>query len=79
MMRPHLDPFVKLALNLGGRPLRVRTICSGTDSPVFAFEMIQEVLHAELVERRLPATVIFEHVSVRRVEGLRPVEISRKS
>lgn len=34
--------FGKVLQRLGGRPLRVATVCSGTESPLLALEMIQK-------------------------------------
>lgn len=34
--------FDRVLHRLGGRPLRVATVCSGTESPLLALEMIQK-------------------------------------
>lgn len=34
--------FAKVLKQLGGRPLRVATVCSGTESPLLALEMVQK-------------------------------------
>lgn len=63
MLLPHLQSIAQLAIALDERPLRIGTICSGSDSPVFAVELIQEIVQQELVRQGSTVSFNIEHVS----------------